>query len=175
MCRIGLSALFGALALACATTAPPERYSRAFTYQVSNDVRQVAPGHWTGSWANVGVCLDNVGQKDEEAGVLSSEGTFDGVWATPAELKSCTTKGRTTCTFQDGSIRSEEHTEECKRGPDGLFNFEGHGVYVKGTGRFEGIEGSTSWTGRALFQTGPGEIGEIGLTMTTRKFTLPKK
>jgi hypothetical protein len=175
MARIGLGVGIALLAFACATTAPAEKDAREFGYQVSNDVKQVAPGHWTGSWANRGVCLDNVGQKDEEAGVMSAEGTFDGVWTTPTELKSCTTRGKTTCTFQDGSIRSEEWTAECKRGPDGSFNFEGRGVYVKGTGRFEGIQGSASKTGRSLFSPGPGEIGEIGFSIVTAKFTLPKK
>lgn len=175
MARIGLGVVPAVLALACATTAPPEKNGRGFTYQVSNDVKQVEPGHWAGSWANRGVCLDNVGQKGEEAGVMSAEGTFDGVWTTPTELKSCTSKGKTTCTFQDGSTRTEEWTAECKRGPDGPFSFEGRGVFVKGTGRFEGIQGSASWTSRSLFQPGPGETGEIGFSVGTAKFTLPRK
>jgi hypothetical protein len=171
MTRIGLGVVLAALALACATTAPRAPDGRVFTYNVSLDGKYVEPGHWAGSWANRGVCLDNVGQTDEEAGVLASSGTFDGVWASKTEMKSCTTTGKATCTFGDGSSHTEEWTAQCKRGPDGFLIFEGRSVLVSGTGRFEGIQGTISWTHRNM--TKP--PNEIGFQVNTSNFTLPKK
>jgi hypothetical protein len=170
MLRIGLGMLLGALALAAA---PTERTikGREFSYQIRSDVKEVETGHWVGPWWSSGICLDNVGQKDEEAGVMSSEGTYDGMWTSLTELKNCTSKGKTSCTFQDSSIRIEEWTATCTRDLGGFFHFEGRSVLVVGTGRFEGIKGSASWTSRQLKQP----PGEITFTVRTTRFTLPKK
>ncbi len=180
MTRIGLGLLLAALALACATPAPTGPNGRGFFFQILNNVKEVAPGHWAGSWANRGVCLDNVGQKDEEVGLSAGEGTFDGVWTSPTVTTSCAVKGKTTCTFKDGSSHTDEYTEVCKPGPDGLLIFEGRGAYVGGTGRFYGIQGTVSWTSRNLTPPVSGRdisltTSEIGFSVVTGKYTLPKK
>ncbi len=145
---------------------------RVVYHQVSSNVSQVSPGHWAGEWRNRGICLDNVGQKDEEGGVQEASGTFDGVFASSTTTTSCVVKGKASCTFPDGSSRVVEYTEDCRPGPNGLLIFEGRGAFVDGSGRFNGIQGSMSWTDRNL--TGPGP-GEMGYGAGTATFTLPEK
>jgi hypothetical protein len=144
---------------------------RGFSYQVRSDVKEVEPGHWAGSWENRGLCLDNVGQKDEEPGVLTASGTFDGVWASQTEMKSCTSKGRATCTFRDGSSHTEETTADCQPGPGELLVFIVRGAFVGGTGRFEGIQGSVSGTTWSLTPAPE----NLGYSRVTAEVTLPKK
>jgi hypothetical protein len=166
------SVLLATLALACAPTATTVRnvMGRGFYYQVSNDVKEVEPGHWAGPWANRGVFLENAGQKDEESAVLVESGTFDGVWTSATEMKSCTAKGTGTFTFRDGSVRTKEWMAECKLGLDGLLSFEGRGVY-SGTGRFEGMQGSASFTSRQVTRA----PSETGWWTETGSFTMPRQ
>jgi len=143
--------MIGALALACAPTSKTIQ-GRAFNYTVNNDVKEVSPGHWTGSWENVGVSLDSVGQKDEEALACTESGTFDGVWKSPTEMVSCTNRSTRTCTARDGSTNTGENTMTCKPGPEGKMVFSGTGKQVRGTGRFEGSQFTVSFTAWQLTQ-----------------------
>jgi hypothetical protein len=59
MLRIGLGVVFGALTLACAPTSKTIQ-GRCLNYTVSNDVKEVSPGHLTGSWENVGGDLNSL-------------------------------------------------------------------------------------------------------------------
>jgi hypothetical protein len=166
MTRIGF--LLGALALACASHTIG---GRSFSFEVHSDMKQVASGHWTGPFVNHGVCLNNVGQKEEEAGVLTGTGTFDGVWTSPTEMTSCTSKGQNVCTYLDGSTHTDEWTATCRPGAGGHLIFEGKGTFVSGTGRFEGISGTISWTSWNL--SAPPE--NIGYSKVITEYTLPKK
>jgi hypothetical protein len=141
MARIGLSIALGALALSCASTTVVSQ--RCFRYQSQNDTKEVSPGHWSGPFAWRGVCVRNLGQKNEDVGRLEMNGTFDGVWKSPTETVSCGAKSVTTIYFESGSY-TDEAVSTCKPGPDGKLVFEGKGVFAKGTGAYEGIQGTTS-------------------------------
>jgi hypothetical protein len=174
MTRIALGLMPAVIALACASTAPTVKIptGRGFSYEVDSHVRPVGdvPGHIAGSWETRGVCLDNVGQKDEEAGVMTASGTFDAVFPSQGVVEKCTSKAKTTCTFRDGS-HTDETTAQCRVGPDGFLIFEARGVFVGGTGRFAGIQGSVSSTTWHL--SPPSE--NLSFTMVTAEVTLPKK
>jgi hypothetical protein len=85
-------------------------------------------------------------------------------------MTTCRSSGKNVCAFRDGT-HTDEYTATCKLGPDGRLSFEGSGSFVSGTGRFEGIQGTTSFTSWNL--TPPPE--NIGYAKVTGKFTLPKK
>jgi hypothetical protein len=168
MARIGRGVLLGALALACAST--PN--FRTFHYQVTNDTREVSPGHWAGPWEHRGVCVQNVGTKDEEAGVFTVTGTFDGQWTSPTTMSSCSAKAVATCVYPDGSSHTDEANITCKLGPNGKLVNEGHGVVVGGTGRFEGIQGTMTIVSARQLAAPPGELNyDVG----DFKYTLPKR
>jgi len=172
MTRIGLVFLLGALAMACASTSKTI-HGLGFSYQTKSDVKPVGdvPGHVAGSWENRGICLDNAGQKDEEVGVLMASGTFDAVFTSTTTTTSCTSKGRATCIFKDGSFHTDETTAECKFGPNGFLIFEARGMFVQGTGRFEGIQGPVSGTSWSM--SPPPE--NLGFSKVHGEGTLPKK
>jgi hypothetical protein len=178
MTRIGLGVVLGALALAAAKDVPTvtkNMMGREFTHRFTDGTKEVGgePGHIVGPWADRGVCLDNVGQMDEEAGVLTSSATLDAVFASRGHTRSCTMKGKSTCTLRDGSVRTHEWTADCKGEPDGSLSWEGRGVFVSGTGRFEGIQGSVSFKTWELIP-GPGPQ-VIAFSKVTAEITLPKK
>ncbi len=170
MTRIGLGVVLGALALACAPTSKTIQ-GRSFGYTVGNDVKEVSPGHWTGTWESVGANIDNVGQKDEEVWACTESGTFDGVWKSPTEMVSCTNRSTRTCKAKDGSTNSGENTMICKPGPDGKMVFTGTGKQVMATGRFEGSQATYSFTGWQL--TDPPHDTSYGEYTST--VILPKK
>ena len=60
-------------------------------------------------------------------------------------------QGYSSTTFEDGSTKFssfEGITKEVEGGKSSLF--EGTYTYIRGTGRFEGIEGSGSYTGKRI-------------------------
>jgi hypothetical protein len=170
MTRIGLGVLLGALALACAST--QKANSRTFFYQVKNEVVEVSPGHFTGPYENRGVCVMNVGGKNEEAGVLTDAGTFDGVWVSPTKTTSCGVKTSSTCTFEDGSSYTTDATLSCTPAPGGKLVFAGDAVVARGTGRFEGIQGKQMVLNSQMVAPPP---GEMHYDLVNFQYTLPKK
>ena len=170
MTRIGLRVVLGALALACATTSRTIQ-GRGFSYQYRTDVKEVYPGHFTGEYLNQGICLNNIGQKDEEAGILTETGAFDGVWKSSEEPTTCTFKSQTTCVFDDASSYIAEQAGTCKQGATGFLIFEARGTFVSGTGRFEGITGTVSLTSWTI--SPPPE--RMGWSKVSGIYTLPKK
>jgi len=170
MPRVVLAALLGALALACAST--QKANSRTFFYSLKNEVAQVSPGHWTGPYENRGVCVLNVGEKDEEAGVFTDAGTFDGVWVSPTKTTSCGVKTSSTCTYQDGSSYTTEATLSCTPTPDGKLVFAGNAEVVRGTGRFEGIQGKQIVLKSQAVAPPP---AEMRYDLVNFQYTLPKK
>jgi hypothetical protein len=85
MVRIALGVVLGVLALACAPTLRTVQ-GRSVYHNVSGDVKEVSPGHITGPWKSVGVSIDDVGQKGEDAMSWTETGTIDMVWKSPTEL-----------------------------------------------------------------------------------------
>jgi hypothetical protein len=170
MMRIGLGVVLGALALACASI--PKANTRTFFYSVKSEVAEVSPGHWTGPYENRGVCVVNVGEKNEEAGVFTDAGTFDGQWVSQTKTSSCGVKTTSTCTFRDGSSYTCEATLSCAPAPDGRLVFEGNAVVGHGTGRFEGIQGKQIVLRSEVVAPQP---GEMHYDLVNFQFTLPKK
>lgn len=172
MTRTWMTAALGAMLLAC-THAKPIR-DRYITYDVENEVRPVGDveGHFAGGFRNHGVCLKNVGEPDEEVGVLSSSGTFDAVFTSATTTSKCLMAGRTTCTFADKSSHTDEWTATCEHGPGGTLVSTGRTSYVAGTGRFEGIGGTGAFKGKALI----GDPENLWVsTPTTQDITVPKR
>ena len=161
MLRIGLGILLGALALSCAPTSKTIQegtvtvQGRAVYHNVSGDVKEVTPGHWTGPWKSVGVSIDDIGQPGEEAMPWVEEGVIDMVWKSPTELVSCTNKSTQTSTHRGGGITVATNTATCRLGPDGKLVFEGKGRQSSGTGRFVDTQFTSSWTSPTSSRRGP--------------------
>jgi len=169
--RFGLCALCGVLTLVACAATEQTVVGRGFNHQTKNEGKEVEPGHWTSTWANAGVGVDNAGKSDEVPYVVSEEGTFDGKWTSPKEMTVCKGTSTRLCTYRDGSTTKQEYTMTCKPGPDGLLVFNGNGLFVDGTGRFAGIKGSCAFTAWNLNQP-PNQLTYYSYTA---KITLPKK
>ncbi len=115
---------------------------RCFRYQSRNDVKLVGDGRLEGPFEFHGVCVRSVGQK-EEIGRLEKTGTFQSLWRSRTELVSCSVTSTTTVTYDSGSFTGEG-VSTCTLGPDGKLAFESNGAIVRGTGVYEGIQGTTS-------------------------------
>jgi hypothetical protein len=170
MSRIGIGVFIGAVALACAST--QKANTRTFFYSLKSEVVEESPGHWTGPYKNRGVCVINVGERDEEAGVFTDAGTFDGVWVSPTKTSSCGVKTTSTCTFQDDSSYTTEAVLSCAPAPDGKLVFSGNAVVVRGTGRFEGIQGKQIVLKSQAVAPPP---AEMRYDLVNFQYTLPKK
>jgi len=170
MSRNALLVLLGAQALACAPTVVTI-HGRSVDHAIGGDVREVEPGHWAGTYKNAGLNIDHVGDKDEEVLACTETGTFDGVWLSATEIKSCTSQGTRDCRAKDGSTNTGESTATCRVGPNGELIFEGTGKQVNATGRFEGSQATFTFT---AWQVVP-PPGVINFGSYTTTVTLPKK
>jgi len=79
-------------------------------------------------------------------------------------------------TFEDGSTTLAKLEGMVEPGPKGLSFYKGTGEYFKGTGRFEGITGSMTYTGKALtpYSKEKGLWGDVYYDITST-YTLPRK
>jgi hypothetical protein len=172
MIRIPICILLGSLLPACAPTA--HYVDRYFSYQYSAEVKPVGDvdGHISGPFVRQGVCLKNVGMKDEEAGVLREKGEFDAVLTSEGKTVKCAAKGKSKCVFTDESSHTYEFSGTCTLTQDGGFVTEGRWEYVGGTGRFENIKGSGTFAATDL--TAPPESLHV-TTVITKEFSLSKK
>ena len=152
-------------AVACAPTVTTF-HGRSVYHGVENKVEQVGPGHWAGTWRTIGVNVDRVGEKGEEALWCTESGAFDGVWEPTGALTSCTNKSKSICYAGDGSSSTAESTSTCKPGlKEGLLMFEGTSRKLSGTGRFEGGDMTVTWTSWQLTQP-PGDLSYSIYTTT---------
>jgi hypothetical protein len=136
-----LTAVIAAL-LAPAVGAAAEMKFKVVSYITRFDVKPVGDvqGHFAGGWERRGLCFVN-----EEVGVYIGSGTMD------ATKGKGVGTGTSTCTFEDGSSFSTTYNMDTEPGPKGLALYKnGKGQFTGGTGRFEGIKGSTTFTGRAF-------------------------
>jgi hypothetical protein len=166
--------LFGILTIAAwllglATSAGAQTYTmkcRTTGYQPKVHIIEVGdlPGHVVG-----------VG---EQAGVMSCD---DGrIATTSTKWKIDLTKGSgkaqfyELATYEDGSTTWVKGQNTVIPNPDGkTARWEGTSEFIKGTGRFEGIQGGTSFTGKRLVPLpGAGAQYLVDVTMT---YTLPSK
>ena len=124
-----------------------------------------APGHIIGLFERQGDVLFEDGEKAKQI----FRGTVD------SNRGKGTFQGYSLVTFEDGAtiISTMEGTFEIPKGGK-LPVSKGKGKYIKGTGRFHGIEGTVSFTGK---QTKPygGEFKAEQESDVTVNYTLPKK
>jgi hypothetical protein len=99
------------------------------------------PGHFLGVAQSSGLTSLESG----EVGVYKQHTTFDYINGNGPH------QGYSSVNFEDGSAtfsKFEGTTKEAEDGKSSLF--EGTYTYIRGTGRFEGIEGSGSYTGKRI-------------------------
>ena len=79
-------------------------------------------------------------------------------------------------TFADGSTKISKYQGTTTLPPgEKLRSFKGEGIYIKGTGRFEGIKGKLSFAGKYITPyTKDKTKGDVVLEVTST-YTLPKK
>ena len=77
-------------------------------------------------------------------------------------------------TFEDGSTKLFEAQGKTTAQPSGVSKFEASYAYIKGTGRFEGIEGTGSFTGKRIAPLTAGASAECYLDFT-ETYTLPAR
>jgi hypothetical protein len=114
----------------------------------------------------------------ESAGVSScddgSVATISGKFTTDLTQGSGISQGYRLSTYEDGSTLWEKYQNIVTPGPDGKTSkYETTSEFIKGTGRFEGIQGSGTSTGKRLAPQ-PG-AGTQYLVDTTMIYTLPPK
>ena len=99
------------------------------------------PGHFIGVAQSSGLTSLESG----EVGAYTQHVTFDYINGNGKH------QGYSSTTFEDGSTAFssfEGTTKEVEGGKSSLF--EGTSTYIRGTGRFEGIEGSGPYTGKRI-------------------------
>ena len=118
-----------------------------------------AEGHFFGMGIREGVNI----YEDGELGWQKSVATFD------ATKEGVSFSQYTMVTYQDGST-TISYTKGTQRGP----TFQFTGEIIHGTGRFQGIKGTVTATGKML-PLEKGEIGPKAVGEFTMTFTLPPK
>jgi hypothetical protein len=114
----------------------------------------------------------------ESAGVSSCDdggvATISGKFTTDLTQGNGISQGYRVSTYEDGSTLWEKYQNIVTPSPDGKTSrYEGTSEFIKGTGRFEGIQGSGSYTGKRLAPT-PG-VGAQYYTDSIGTYTLPSK
>ncbi len=98
-------------------------------------------------------------------------------WGTADAIKGKgTATGYTMLTFEDGSTIVYQLKGEWGPGPKGFPVGKGTGEFTKGTGKYEGIKGSLTWTGKYYtnYSKEKGTLGDSVLELTGT-YTLPQK
>ena len=132
------------------------RYIKAEAAEVGD-----VPGHVVGIAEARGLTFPDTG----EVGTYLVQVTFDYVNGSGPH------QGYATAVFEDGSeaiIKVEGMTTQVEGGKTS--DFEGKYTYMKGTGRFKGIQGSGSYTGKRLT---PLAEGADSYSDATGSYTLP--
>lgn len=166
--KVPVTLVAGMLALAPASGLALEMKYKIVNYFTKNEVKPVgdpADGHGTSIQARRGLCL----LPKNEVAVYTASGEAE--WAKGKG----TFSGESTCTFADGSSFSSKYTGKFDNLPGGLAVLrDGKGEYVAGTGRYQGIKGNSTFTGR-VYTPGAGDSGSDQVVDVVGKYTLPKK
>ena len=139
---------------------------RVVGYYTSFDAKPAGDvdGHVKATFKRHGLCF-----LPKEVGVYESSGDFE---ATKGKGSGTQTF---TCTFDDGSSFTAKSTYKLEPLPNNLIRLTGgHGEFVAGTGRFEGIKGTASFTGRTYAQTNDVTKGDL-LLEGVSQYTVSKK
>ncbi len=158
--------LISALVLLPATQAKAETMKYNSTSQITKFEYVLFPdvkGHKVGVFERRGVAIF-----ENEVAVLELQGTFDsikkqGAWETYSQI-----------TFKDGSTFTYK-LQGATTIVEGIKLINGKGKYIKGTGRFEGIKGELSLTGRYITPITKDKTKGDNWTEATGTYTLPKK
>jgi len=155
-----------ALVLLPATQAKAETMKYDATSQITKFEYVLFPdvkGHKVGVFERRGVAIF-----ENEVAVLELQGTFDyikkqGAWETYSQI-----------TFKDGSTFTYK-LQGATTIVEGIKLINAKGKYIKGTGRFEGIKGELSLTGRYITPITKDKTKGDNWTEATGTYTLPKK
>jgi hypothetical protein len=123
-------------------------------------------GHVVGVWERRGIVFF-----ENEVAAIVGVGTFE-------KIKSVTTfQGYTTLTFEDGSTFTQNVQGSHSPLPgENLDTYKDcNGNFLKGTGRFEGIKGKLSFTGRQITPYTKDKTKGDNWIEVTATYTLPKK
>jgi hypothetical protein len=164
--KLAFAALAAALLLAPAAVVADETAYIVTSYITKVDIKPVGDveGHVAGSWERRGLCIF----PKNEVAAYHGAGTLDGTKGKG------TVKGESSCTFEDGSSTTIAWTASFAPGAKGLPTFkDGKGEYVRGTGRFTGIEGTIAFSGRTYTPTKEETKGDVVME-TVAKYTIPK-
>lgn len=122
-------------------------------------------GHMVGVYQRRGLALFDDGGVATETSCAS----FDGIKGKG------TFQGYSKLTYEDGSTTVSKYQGRMWRIQDGKIRLEeGSGEYVRGTGRFKGITGTLTWTGKR-FTPYSKEVGADNLLDVTAIYSLPSK
>ncbi len=122
-------------------------------------------GHIVGIYERRGVAIF----EDGEVAAYLTRGTFDYIKGQGSH------QGYTQYTFKDGSTTVEKYQGTTTIAPgEKLASIKGKGEYIKGTGRFKGIKGNMSYSGKLVTPYGKETKGDLVFD-TTATYTLPSK
>ena len=166
--------VFLSILLVAACLLVPATQARAETVKIKYSTqftkREVVPvpgekGHIVGLYERRGVAI-----VENEVAAIAICGTLDGI-----KMKA-SFQGYTQLTFKDGSTWMLTHQGSLVRPPGeelGLYKIKGD--FIKGTGRFEGIKGKYSGTGRYITPFTKDETKGDNWMEITATYALPKK
>jgi len=142
---VGILVCFVAAPLAGAETMK----GRIVFHYVKVEVIQVGDvaGHVIGVAEARGLYFDDI---KKEVGTYSNRVMFDYING------SGTHWGYDLRTYEDGSTMVTKFEGTTMAGEGGISSFKGTGSFIKGTGRYEGIQGGTSYAGKRLAPLTPG-------------------
>ena len=137
---------------------------RVVYHFVKAEVMQVGdvPGHMVGVVDASGLSFPDTGQ----VGIYSSKISFDLINGTGTHYAYVVT------TFEDKSTTVTLNQGVTTARPDGTSTFEGTFTYVGGTGRFAGIKGAGSYTGKRMAPVTPGGPADV-FSDFVATYTLP--
>jgi len=144
---VTILAVFSAAPLAGAEKTVKEK-GRIVYHFVKVEVMQVGdvPGHIIGVVDARGLSFPDTG----EVGTYSNKIMFDLTNGTGPH------QGYAMTTFEDKSTVIWQYRGVTTARPDGTSTFEGTSTYIGGTGRFVGIKGGSSYTGKRMAPVTPG-------------------
>lgn len=120
-------------------------------------------GHAVGIFERKGIAI----YKNGENAAYHTRGTWDFI------KNNGLFQGYTTTTFQDGSMVMDKYKGNMTMEPEMLPTYTGKGEYIKGTGRYEGIKGNLSFTGKYITPFNKETKGDSILNAKAT-YTLPK-
>jgi hypothetical protein len=160
--------LIAACLLVPATQARAETVKIKYSTQATKVERVAVPdekGHIVGLYERRGVAI------------FENEVASTAIWGTMDVIKKKVSfQGYTIITFKDGSTWTLTHQGTRAPAPGAeLGSYKMKGKFIKGTGRFEGIKGKYSGTGRYITPFTKDETKGDNWMEITATYTLPKK